>query len=109
MECTDCASSLAKKGCYWDIVAGLNTEAYRIQARAFTTGSDGLADLPEDSLKTIIMPKIQDKDARQIIQAYMDALLEGRSTVAQAVSDLMVAGKAPKIDVRARSHHVVLV
>src|SRR5205085_2999303 len=51
-----------------DVVSGLNTESYRIQARAFTTGSDGLADLPEVSLKTIILPKITDKEARATIQ-----------------------------------------
>jgi hypothetical protein len=98
-----------KDNLFLDLVAGLNTEAYCIQARAFTTGSDGLADLPEESLKTIILPKIADKSARTALQSYVDALLEGRSTMEKAVSDLTAAGKVPKIDVPGRKHHVVLV
>ena len=64
----------------------VNTEAYRIQARTFITGSDGLANLPEGSLNTVVPPKIDDKRGRSTLQMYIDALLEGRSTVEKAVS-----------------------
>jgi hypothetical protein len=49
--------------------------------------------------KTIIMPKITNNQARSDLQSYVDALLEGRSTMEQAVSDLIESGKMPKIDV----------
>lgn len=98
-----------KEKLLFDLVAGLNTEAYRIQGRAYTTGSDGLADLPEDALTTIILPKVSDTAARKALQLYIDALLEGRSTMEKAVTDLIAEGKLAKIDVPVRKHHVVLV
>ena len=60
-------------------------------------------------VRTIILPKIVDTTARALLKDYIDALLEGRSTVEKTVGDLTEGGKMPKIDVRARSHHVVLV
>lgn len=92
-----------------DLVAGLTTEAYRIQARAFTTGSDGLADLSVASLKTILMPRITDPSARASIKGIVDALLAGRSTIEQSVNGLAAVGQIPTIDVQPRQAHVVLV
>lgn len=69
----------------------VNTEAYRIQTRTFITGSDGLVDLPEGSLNTVVPPKIDDKRGRSTLQMYIDALLEGRSTVGYCPSFVLVA------------------
>jgi type I restriction enzyme M protein len=92
-----------------DLLAALNTEAYRIQARAFATGSDGLADLSEDNLIDIVLPCVTNPDTRAALQPMVDALLAGRSTVANLVSDLMAKGALPVIDVAPRSSHVVQV
>lgn len=92
-----------------DLVAALNTEAYRIQARAFTTGSDGLADLSEENLIEIVLPIVTDKTTRATLRPMIDALLAGRSTVASVVSELLADGGLPDIDVPARSSHVVQV
>jgi type I restriction enzyme M protein len=92
-----------------DVVVALNTEAYRIQARAFATGSDGLADLSEANLTEILMPIVASKSTRETLRPMVDALLAGRSTVARMVGGLLAEGALPVIDVPARSSHVVQV
>ncbi|MGO9111517.1 MAG: class I SAM-dependent DNA methyltransferase [Thermoguttaceae bacterium] len=98
-----------KESLLLDIVVGLNTEAYRIQARAFATGSDGLADLPEPSLREIILPAVTDKATRSTLRPMVDALLAGRSTVASVVSGLQADGSLVDIEVTPRTSHVVQV
>ena len=51
-----------------DIVAGLVSENYLIQARAICTGSDGLAELSGSDLEEILLPKVTDPVARQALQ-----------------------------------------
>jgi len=92
-----------------DLIAGFTSEAYRIQALAYTTGSDGLADLSETNLQTILLPRIADPEARKVLQGIVTALLAGKSTVEQSVKKLTLQGNIPKIDVRQRQAHVVLV
>lgn len=92
-----------------DLIAGLNTEAYRIQARAFCTGSDGLADLSDEDVLQIVLPKLEDKSARLAVQERVDALLAGRSTVAAVVEQLVEKKKLGVPDVVPRSSHVVQV
>ena len=92
-----------------DLVGGLNTEAYRIQARSYCTGSDGLAELPEEDLLEIVLPQITDTDARSILQQVVDALLAGRTTVASVVEALTRQGSIPIPHVQPRSTHWVQV
>lgn len=92
-----------------DIVAGLNTEMYRIQARSFSTGSDGLAELSEDDLLEIVLPRITDPDARSALKAIIDALLAGRSTIASVIGGLLAQGKIPNVPVTPRSNQFVQV
>lgn len=92
-----------------DLVAGLNTETYRIQARAFCTGSDGLADLSAENLREIVLPRITNQSARSALQPYVDKLLAGRSTVASAVTGLVADGSLSESAVPTRSSHMVQV
>ena len=92
-----------------DLIAGFTSEAYRIQARAYTTGSDGLADLSGPSLNSIMLPRIIDSAARASLQATVEALLNGKISVEQSVKNMIASGQIPKIDVPARQAHVVLV
>lgn len=92
-----------------DLIAGLNTEAYRIQARSYATGSDGLAELSRDDLTEIVLPRVTDPSARQNIQSIVDALLAGRVTVASVVSSLLEEGRVPTADVVPRSTNWVQV
>lgn len=92
-----------------DLVAGLGSEAYRIQTRAFCTGSDGLATISADDLKDVVLPKITDKAARVSLLPIVEALLAGRSTVADMLQQLTEDGKLPRLPVQQRSSHVVQV
>lgn len=92
-----------------DILVGLNTEAYRIQARAGATGSDGLAELSETDLLEILFPRVTNPEARAIMQQLADALLAGRSTVASVVAGLASQGQIPAIQVTPRSTNWVQV
>ena len=93
-----------------DIVAGLVSETYLIQARALCTGSDGLAELAGSDLEEILLPKITDPTARLALQRIMDALLTGRSTVGSVVMGLQSAGQVPPEPSNTRKgRHVVQV
>ena len=98
-----------KKGYFLDVIAGLNTEAYRIQARAYCTGSDGLADIPPASLAEIILPVVSDPIARKTLQPAIDALLAGRSAFSDAVRLLMVDGHIPSASETERLNRLVQV
>ena len=92
-----------------DILAGLNQEAYLIQARAGSTGSDGLAELSELDLLDIVLPRVMDRGARETIQYLADTLLAGHSTVANVVKELGTQARLPQVDVIPRSSHWVQV
>ena len=90
-----------------DIVAGLITETYLIQARALCTGSDGLAELNADDIAEILLPRVTDPNARVAIQGIVDALLTSRATVANLITSLQVAGRVyPSPDNTRGSHFV---
>lgn len=92
-----------------DIVVGLNTEAYRIQARSCATGSDGLAELQGDDLLEVVLPRITNPAARSAMQPVVDALLEGRTTVATIVNGLAEQVQVPTVQVVPRSSNWVQV
>jgi type I restriction enzyme M protein len=91
-----------------DLVGGLNTEAYRIQARSYCTGS-GLAELPGDDLLEIVLPQITDADARATLQQVVNTLLAGRTTVADVVEALTNQCSIFTAQVQPRSTHWVQV
>lgn len=86
-----------------DVLAGINTEAYRIQARSLATGSDGLADISPDDLKEILLPRIVDPRARKVMEEIADNLKAGRTTVASVVRQLLDDGRVPTATVLPRS------
>ena len=86
----------AKSGCedyVIDMVGGLVTETYRIQARALCTGSDGLAELSAIGIRDIILPKISDPTARESIQNLVEALKNRRASISNLVRGLQTAGR----------------
>ena len=93
-----------------DIVAGLVSENYLIQARAICTGSDGLAELSGSDLEEILLPKVTDPVARQALQGIVNALLSGRATVGSVVMGLQSAGQVhPEPSNTRKGRHVVQV
>ena len=93
-----------------DIVAGLVSENYLIQARALCTGSDGLAELSGSDRGEILLPKVTDPVAQQALQGIVDALLTGRVTVGSVVISLQSAGQVhPEPSNTRKGRHVVQV
>lgn len=85
-----------------DVLIGLTTEAYRIQARAFCIGSDGLAELPEEELLQIVLPCVTYDAVRAQMEGVVAALLEGRSTLAASVRGWVAEGAVPTAQVEPR-------
>ena len=93
-----------------DIVAGLVSETYLIQARALCTGSDGLAELASSDFGEILLPKVSDPAARHALQEIVDTLLIGRATVGSVVMGLKSAGQVhPEPTNTRKGGHVVQV
>ena len=92
-----------------DIISGLVSETYLIQARALCTGSDGLAELSEKDIPEIVLPTIIDTGARTAIQRVADAMLGGRGTVASLVMGLQEDGRIHPAPSDARESHWVQV
>jgi len=98
----DCEDTLVTNGCAHfrlrsgadhllpDLVVGLSSESFCIQLRALATGSDGLAEISDDDMLSIVLPKISDSEARVKVDRQIAAMWEGEarlSKVAQAIID----------------------
>ena len=92
-----------------DLVVGLCSEAYAVQARALSRGSDGLAEVTADDIAEVLLPKITDETVRKEVGVFLDAMLEGHTSTKATVQDLIKSGRVPIPDVPPRPSHVVLV
>jgi type I restriction enzyme M protein len=92
-----------------DIVAAFCSEAYRIQMRGLSRGSDGLAEICAEDVATIVVPVIHDEKVRAELQPFVDQLLRGFTTVEAKVSALLSANRLPLPDVAKRANHVMVV
>jgi len=92
-----------------DIIAGLNTEEYRIQARACCTGSDGLAEVSPIDLLEIVLPRVTNKEVRGAVSEHVSALLLGRGSMGWLVETLRDEGKLPEAPVSHRCSNWVQV
>jgi type I restriction enzyme M protein len=89
MAAGDCRKLIVTNGCTrlrlkegrraWlaDIVMGLSSEAFSVQMRALSTGSDGLAEISDDDLMTIVLPRISSSQIRSQIEDKLGALVTG--------------------------------
>ena len=75
-----------------DIVAGLVSENYLIQARALCTGSDGLATMSETDIREIVLPKVWNEGARDEVQNVIETIVYSRATVKSIVANLQSNG-----------------
>lgn len=92
-----------------DLIAALNTEAYRIQMRSLATGSDGLAEIPISSLLELRIPIIQDPEARRYLEETAQSLIQGRANISRKITELMRDGRIPKTNSTTRSNNYVQV
>ncbi len=98
-----------KKDYLVDVVAGLCLEAYSVQMRGVARGSDGLAEITNDDLQTVLLPRLKDPAVRAELQAFVDQLKKGHTTVKAAVENMSAMSLLPLPDVPRRHSHVVLV
>ncbi len=77
-----------------DLFVGLCSEAFRVQIRALSTGSDGLAEISDPDLLSIVLPKRLKDEERANVEKQIDTLLSGNSrfekfakSVAEGVQD----------------------
>lgn len=75
-----------------DIGAGLCTEAYAVQMRAFSRGSDGLAEPPEEDVADLLLPRIVDPVQRQELDPFVTQLKAGNDTVRAKVTEMVATG-----------------
>ncbi len=76
-----------------DLIAGLCSEAYRVQMRGLATGSDGLAEIGETDLLSVTLPKLQTAEARRVALEYLDLFANRESTLKNVVNDWEKGGK----------------
>lgn len=92
-----------------DVVVGLCSEAFAVQARSLARGSDGLAEVTEEDLRTIVLPVIEGSESRAHLQSFVDRLRAGQVTLKAAVEQLIGEETLPFPIVAPRPSHVVLV
>jgi type I restriction enzyme M protein len=91
-----------------DLLSFLCTEAYSVQARSLARGSDGLAEVSPDDLKTILIPQLSTAE-RDSIKIFVESLKAGSPDLRGKVAHLLESGVASAPLVTERPSHVVLV
>lgn len=92
-----------------DLVAAFSTEAYRVQMRALSRGSDGLAEVGAADVADVLVPLITDAKVRREIEPFVKQMLGGFMSVERKVAALAASGKLPMKDVPRRASHVMIV
>lgn len=91
-----------------DLVAGLCSEAYATQMRALARGSDGLAEVAEDDMMSVILPSLTGEQ-RQALDPFVQRVLDGRSRLDIEVRTKIAAGELPYPQPTPRPTHSALV
>ena len=94
----DCSDLVVTNGCtrlrlkrgleemYWpDIAAGFCLEVFRVQIRALATGSDGLAEISNDDLLSIVLPCLGSTTARSRVLEQLMFLMDRDTRFGKAV------------------------
>ncbi|RLV56650.1 hypothetical protein D9V41_06185 [Aeromicrobium phragmitis] len=92
-----------------DVVAALCSEAYRVQMRGLSRGSDGLAEINAEDLLDVVAPIIADLETRRELSPFVDQLMQGRTSVEAAVGALAAADRLPTPSIAQRANHVMVV
>jgi len=91
-----------------DLLAYLNSEGWGVQMRAFSRGSDGLAEICEDDAKNVIIPLLSEA-VRQELAEYVENLQQGKTTINSMVKQLLKSEELDYPEPRQRPSHIVLV
>jgi type I restriction enzyme M protein len=91
-----------------DLLSFICTEAYSVQARALARGSDGLAEVSPDDLKTILVPELSAKE-RAELKPFVESMKAGVPDLRGKVGAILNEGDSSSPPVQLRPSHVVLV
>jgi len=92
-----------------DLVIALCSEGYATQMRALARGSDGLAEISEEDMNDILIPRIKSRTARAEIAPYVEQLLNGVTTLESKVTHLISNGRVPISMPSARPSHTSII
>lgn len=77
--CTRLRVKDGKEGVLPELFLGLCSEAFSVQMRALATGSDGLAEIVDDDLLNIVLPKTLTARTRKDVEGRIELLLAGEA------------------------------
>jgi type I restriction enzyme M protein len=86
-----------------DLIAGLCSELFCVQMRGFATGSDGLAEISDDDMLQIRLPKVGGAELRGQLQQQWESLKKGESSISKSVGRIIKAASFP-VPTRRKSH-----
>jgi len=89
--CTRLRLKHGKEDMLPDLVIGLSSEAFCIQMRGFATGSDGLAEIVDDDLLNIVVPKALSEETREHVAKQLAPILAGEFKFAKFTKSIMNA------------------
>lgn len=91
-----------------DVVFGLSSEAFRVQMRALSTGSDGLSSVCESDILSVILPRLTSGETKAMIEARLKENQTGHTILQRLVREQLSAS-APDVNVPLRASHVAQV
>lgn len=72
-----------------DVLVGLCSEAFKVQMRGFSTGSDGLAQVGDEDMLNIVLPTVKSKKERERLKNLMSVFLTSDMRFGKAVSKVV--------------------
>lgn len=91
-----------------DVLTYLNSEGWAVQMRAFSRGSDGLAEVCEEDATNVFVPVLSD-DERKCIKTFIDNIVSGRTTLYAATKSYIDDKTLNFEEPEKRPSHIVLV
>jgi type I restriction enzyme M protein len=90
------------------VLLGMCSEAFSVQIRAASTGSDGLAEISDEDLIDIRFPLIEDETIVAAVRAHYEEMLSGQERFSQFARQTILAARGYPVP-PARKSHVALV
>ena len=90
--CTRLRLKGEKKECWPNIIAALCSEAFRVQMRSLATGSDGLAEVSDGDLLSIVVPRLS-KTIHRKVSAKLANLQSGEPRFGKSVTAMIADDK----------------
>lgn len=86
--CIRCRVKLDQLHVLPDLVAFMCTEGWTSQLRSLARGSDGLAEICVEDLKTVFIPKLN-STTRKSLEPFINRLKQGRVTLKNTINDMI--------------------